>query len=404
MNILKKKTDEFASPDAMMRKDKLKFPKLRLKGNPSSEVCPPGIAVGQRIDDYLSILSDNTSDIIVPLNVHIASDPKVLKRDKNTRTVFVAVPNGVDAGDEFVFFVEENLAVRVHAPPTSKYGDILSVKIPKILPSSINDSNSSASSQVQVFDVSVPPNVSKGQSLVIMAGGRPFLISSLPEYENRLQLHLPMKLLLKRDNSERAKTAKTSNGWTLAISIPDLHTKWTRMDDHGVLINSQPDFFSSAFIRNMDDIDHSSQFMLEGEISLSNASDVLRNKNDTLMENKLDPIAAQNLQYTEKLEWFRRRISKHVAESSNKTLWISIRRENLLSDSLNSIMSLSREDLRKNWNIAFAGEKSINPEMAKKEWFDMITEEILHPENGLFQFSASTNDMCIQINPTSGEY
>jgi len=48
----------------------------------------------------------------------------------------------------------------------------------------------------------------------------------------------------------------------------------------------------------------------------------------------------------------------------------------------------------------FSGEHSKNSNIATMEWFELISEEMLHPENGLFQFSSS-NSMCIQINPAS---
>jgi E3 ubiquitin-protein ligase NEDD4 len=81
---------------------------------------------------------------------------------------------------------------------------------------------------------------------------------------------------------------------------------------------------------------------------------------------------------------------------------INVRREYLLGDSMEAVMSLSRKDLRKVWRFEFIGEAGIDAGGLAREWFELVTDEVFDPDMGLWQTSA-TNQMCLQINPASGE-
>lgn len=79
---------------------------------------------------------------------------------------------------------------------------------------------------------------------------------------------------------------------------------------------------------------------------------------------------------------------------------MNVRRQLLLGDSVDAVMSLSRKDLRKLWRFEFIGEMGIDAGGLAREWFQLVTEEIFDPDMGLWQ-SSETNQMCMQINPAS---
>jgi E3 ubiquitin-protein ligase NEDD4 len=81
---------------------------------------------------------------------------------------------------------------------------------------------------------------------------------------------------------------------------------------------------------------------------------------------------------------------------------MNVRREFLLGDSVDAVMSLSRKDLRKLWRFEFIGEMGIDAGGLAREWFQLVTEEIFDPDMGLWQSSA-TNQMSMTINPSSGK-
>jgi E3 ubiquitin-protein ligase NEDD4 len=63
-------------------------------------------------------------------------------------------------------------------------------------------------------------------------------------------------------------------------------------------------------------------------------------------------------------------------------------------------MSLARKDLRKTWKFEFIEEAGIDAGVLARKWFQLVTEEIFNPDNGLWQPSA-VNQMCMDINPVS---
>jgi hypothetical protein len=77
---------------------------------------------------------------------------------------------------------------------------------------------------------------------------------------------------------------------------------------------------------------------------------------------------------------------------------MNVRREYLLSDSMEAVMSLSRKDLRKVWRFEFNGEGGIDTGGLAREWFELVTEEVFDPNKGLWQTSATK-----EIYPASGE-
>lgn len=380
----------------MLRKDRLRLTRKRS----STEVLPLSFAVGLQID--------NLRDAITPLSVHLPHERKAMKRDKNTFTFFLVIPKGVSAGEEFVFFTEKGLAVRVITPPNSKSDDMIIVhlkKDPKTNAAQADVSSSRSSSplntQVKIFDIRIPADLEKNDNFAVIARGRAFIVSSLPWKEERLHLHLPIRLFPSQTDADNEP-----NGWTRAVTIPRFETQWIQSDSSGRVIESIDDINSSAFIRDIRYAGDDSTYMLEGKIGLYHASTIARNIDirgfvGVNLISNIDLISAQNLNFAEKVRWFRKQHSTITSGPSSSSLYVSIQRDKILPDTLNFIMSLSREDLLKNWSVTFNGERSTDSNITTREWFDLVTDEILHPQNGLFQFSAN-NNMRIQINPSSG--
>jgi E3 ubiquitin-protein ligase NEDD4 len=82
---------------------------------------------------------------------------------------------------------------------------------------------------------------------------------------------------------------------------------------------------------------------------------------------------------------------------------LNVRRQFLLADSVDAVMSLSRKDLRKLWRFEFIGEAGIDEGGLAREWFQLVTQEVFKPDMGLWQ-SSTVNQMCMQINPASGTF
>ena len=85
----------------------------------------------------------------------------------------------------------------------------------------------------------------------------------------------------------------------------------------------------------------------------------------------------------------------------SQSLLLIVRREHILSDSLHAILSLSIEDMRRPWEIAFTREVHTDQSSLTKEWLQCLTEQIFLPSTGLF-VQSSNNQATVDINPASG--
>ena len=73
-------------------------------------------------------------------------------------------------------------------------------------------------------------------------------------------------------------------------------------------------------------------------------------------------------------------------------------RTNLFDDSYNQIMKLHPYDLRRKLFLTFKGEEGLDYGGVAREWFFLLSHEVLNPNYCLFQY---TSNLCLQINQGS---
>jgi hypothetical protein len=115
-----------------------------------------------------------------------------------------------------------------------------------------------------------------------------------------------------------------------------------------------------------------------------------------------DIADAQVKSFEEKASWFQEQCTKLAVEWNEGHMRINIRREFLLEDSVDAVMSLTRKDLKKLWRFEFINEAGIDAGGLAREWFQLVTTEIFDPDMGLWQ-SSETNQMMMLINPASSK-
>jgi hypothetical protein len=116
-----------------------------------------------------------------------------------------------------------------------------------------------------------------------------------------------------------------------------------------------------------------------------------------------DIADAQVKAFEEKADWFQRTCAQLCVEWNEGHMRMNVRRQFLLGDSVDAVMSLSRKDLRKLWRFEFIGEAGIDAGGLAREWFELVTEEVFDPDRGLW-LSSTQNQMCMTINPASSTY
>ncbi|XP_060793727.1 itchy E3 ubiquitin protein ligase b isoform X2 [Neoarius graeffei] len=79
---------------------------------------------------------------------------------------------------------------------------------------------------------------------------------------------------------------------------------------------------------------------------------------------------------------------------------ITVSRKSLFEDSFQQIMSSNSQDLRRRLWIIFPGEEGLDYGGVAREWFFLVSHEVLNPMYCLFEYAGKDN-YCLQINPAS---
>uniref|UniRef100_A0A8C6Q377 E3 ubiquitin-protein ligase n=1 Tax=Nothobranchius furzeri TaxID=105023 RepID=A0A8C6Q377_NOTFU len=79
---------------------------------------------------------------------------------------------------------------------------------------------------------------------------------------------------------------------------------------------------------------------------------------------------------------------------------ITVTRKTLFEDSFQQIMSINAQDLRRRLWIIFPGEEGLDYGGVAREWFFLLSHEVLNPMYCLFEYAGKDN-YCLQINPAS---
>uniref|UniRef100_A0A8D3CXQ8 E3 ubiquitin-protein ligase n=1 Tax=Scophthalmus maximus TaxID=52904 RepID=A0A8D3CXQ8_SCOMX len=79
---------------------------------------------------------------------------------------------------------------------------------------------------------------------------------------------------------------------------------------------------------------------------------------------------------------------------------ITVSRQTLFEDSFQQIMALKPYDLRRRLYVIFRGEEGLDYGGLAREWFFLLSHEVLNPMYCLFEYAGKSN-YCLQINPAS---
>lgn len=355
----------------------------------------------------------------------------------------VQIPPGVTGGQQFVVTIQ-NQKLAVTCPPNLRSGNYVRVVPPTNSPppqmsptqsvtgldgdvssedeNSIDEErlqrqNSRPQMAMQMFEVVIPSGVSAGQNFTLMAGGQRVLVTCPPNTASgqRIRFQLPMpesQPNTRRKSLDAAGYIKlnydTKDGWTRTIRLSDYKFQWIRTTNEGHINHDvRFDIDRSAYVRKLDLLEGKDYRMRTGKLSFVPASEAaVASSVQSFDLPKRDLVTyadistAQRKKYTEKVIWFHDMCDLLRTEWGKGHMRIQVRREFLLSDSLVSVMSLGRDDLRKTWRFEFLGEEGVDAGGLAREWFQLVTEEIFNPDRGLW-WSNEGNQMFMQINASS---
>jgi len=282
------------------------------------------------------------------------------------------------------------------------------------------------SERTQLFEVEVPPGVEPGAPFALLAGGVRVLVVCPNDAGpgRRIRFQLPLALTLQHQRIENSrqqpnemqqiKLSYDKDGWTRTVRATDLKFQWIRMDGEGGVDTDvmggqggrrRFNMDKSAYVRRLEFKLGEDPRIRTGILSLAPATEsVVDSKIKSADGRDLvtygDLARAQMKSFDEKTEWFQETCAKLCVEWNEGHMRMNIRRQYLLGDSVDAVMSLSRKDLRKLWRFEFIGEMGIDAGGLAREWFELVCKEIFDPDTGLWTSSA-TNQMSMTINPAS---
>jgi hypothetical protein len=357
------------------------------------------------------------------------------QQQNDTLDVFrVIIPQGISPGQQFQTYVGSRI-VLVPCPLNGRPGQELSISVPRqhqIASDTSQDSSTTgnasagtdyvqqrqerqperqsdaprppARKDTALFEVTVPPGVQPGRPFSLIAGGQRIVVNcpTNARQGDRIRFNVPVALL-EPPKTEPTAVAKirikyNKDGWARNVRLTDMKFQWIRVDDNGDIdIKKRFDVDRSAYVRKFSNV-----------LSLVPAADAvadtcIKDSSGRELVSYNQIVNAQVLPFEQKAEWFQDTCARILKVPwSAGHMQMNVRRESIVVDSLNCILTMNKKDLRKHWRFHFLGEPGIDAGGLTRIWFQLVTEEIFNGDMGLWQSSA-VNQMCMQINPVSGK-
>ena len=408
---------------AGQRRVRVRCPPTSRPGQSLQITLPPEPIENQRLLKAAPLTSaDGTAaGGAVPMTPEVARvNQQAEETGGSARSFLVDIPPNVYPGMSFTVSVAGQRFM-VTCPPTA--GPNMKIRI---VPPTVRE-EPEAAPKTQVFEVSVPAGVQPGQPFALVANGQRVLVTCPPNVVagQKIRFQLPVAQVVSKIQLQY----ESNVGWRRTIRVSDMKFQWVRLDNTTTNTtannnnNNNPaqeeqggqavdvvsmgkfDFQKSAYVRKITYLEGNDARMRTGRVHLLPAAEAVVDsrlvvQNRTLLS-YADIAEQQEKPLDDKAAWFGNICSQLTSAWEDGRIKIVVRRKYLLHDSVDAVMALSRDDMRKRWRIEFLGEPGIDAGGVSREWFELVTEQIFDPAFGLF-VSSVNNQMSVDINPASG--
>ena len=113
-------------------------------------------------------------------------------------------------------------------------------------------------------------------------------------------------------------------------------------------------------------------------------------------------VDVNTTRFQTKLTKFRASLPPKESVGSSRGLTLAVKRDWLLASTKTALMRMNKDKLRNGLYIKFEGEAGLDYGGLQREFFYLISHEIFHPYQDLFEYAA-TDNYTLQINPSSSE-
>lgn len=282
--------------------------------------------------------------------------------EETADTFIVTIPVGVSEGNKFIALTPTGERLLVTCPAGSQGGQKLRIPAP---PRDDEDSGT------KTFQIKAPPNVRPRQVLQVLVCGKSIPIKLPANVVPGQILHLKLPVEQVVENIELSyEDQSTSKGWCRTIRLSDLKFQWVYQAQADT-----PHKFSlgqAAFCRKLTFLEGNDPRMRTGNLELVPASEVC--SESTIWHHRKTLLSyatvadIQTKSWEEKVNWFQGICAQLTAPWESGRIRLVIRRDHMLADSVNAIMSLSRADMRKRWRIEMLNEPAIDAGGVMREW------------------------------------
>ena len=279
------------------------------------------------------------------------------------------------------------------------------------------------SKAMQYFRVEVPPGIKAGDQFAAVIDNSHERLEVLVECpEGRagktINVSLPTQIVVGK--IALSYESHRRSGWRRTVRASDLQFQWVRMRRQSALTESVAafDFFKSAFVRQIIELEGHDPRMCTADIRLIPAADAvtaskLRLGGRTIIS-YADLAKQQVRSLAEKHEWFSgicQELSQldNIVKPTNPDDFVDdayveifVRRDHLPRDSMRGVLSLSVAQMRAKWRVRWLGEPALDDGGLTKEWFHLVTKEMLDPTTGLFVGVSANNQAVVDIHPVYG--
>jgi hypothetical protein len=311
------------------------------------------------------------------------------------------VPSGVRGGGEFNIMVN-GVPVTVTCPEGMRPGDSIRIRLPE---------EPSPSTLHQTFEVTVPQGVRPGQPFALIANGQRVMVHCPPDARPGQKIRFRLPIQLSESQLETYNIHYNKDGWVRCVGT-DLRFHW-------VLHEENPDssggggnagspsrrlvggetakkLESLSFIRSLQK--HGRHWSLTADNPAKISLDASVPEANLTFQH-LSRVSG--LPFQEKVRWFQTQCEVLRVPWDVEHQHIKVRRESLLDDSMHAIESIRPDQMRQRFRFEFINEPGIDAGGVAREFFHLCSEQLFNPNFALFHYSA-INQMCMQINPSSG--
>jgi len=303
----------------------------------------------------------------------------------------VTIPPGIRGGTKFAVLIN-GTNLMVTSPTNALPGMSLRIIPPK------SQTPRRKRKVGQQFEVQIPDHVGPGESFALLANGIRVMVECPVNAigGKMVRFHLPFRtegLVVK-------KLEYDVDGWARTLQVAQMKFQWARVSKkQAVHSNSIAKRMNqNAYVRHLS---KNGLELIAAQCELVEST-VTSGSGDEIAS-CTDLIEMQTMPLGEKAKAFHRicrQIGK-VGSTATDNLYIKVRRDHLLSDAMQRILLLNPGEMKKRWRIVFIGEEGIDAGGLKREFFQLISDELFDIDTGLWM-TCGENQMSLQVHPMSG--